>query len=174
MEILSEEIIAQKNNIRQYIKTLKARLTPSQKTEQAEKVFQQLELTSEFQQANTIFLYWSLSDELPTHDFINKWKDRKTIVLPVIEGDDIFPIKFESEEAMQKGLLGIMEPDSKQKYLEDIQLILIPGIAFDKQKNRLGRGKGYYDRFLKDSTAVKIGLCMISNSSKRFLFGKMI
>ncbi len=159
MEVLSEEIIAQKNNIRQYIKSLKAKLTPPEKTAQAEKVFQQLELTPEFQQADTIFLYWSLSDELPTHDFINKWKDSKTILLPAIEGDDIFPIKFESEETMQKGLLGIMEPDSKQKYIEDIQLILIPGIAFDKQKNRLGRGKGYYDRFLKESKAVKIGIC---------------
>lgn len=159
MEILPEEIIIKKNAIRQYIKSLKAKLTPSEKSEQAEKVFQQLELTPEFQQANTIFLYWSLPDELPTHDFIHKWKDLKTILLPVIEGDDIFPIRFESEKGMQKGMLGIMEPDSKQKYVEDIQLILIPGIAFDQQKNRLGRGKGYYDRFLRESTALKIGIC---------------
>ncbi|MCG8410617.1 MAG: 5-formyltetrahydrofolate cyclo-ligase, partial [Bacteroidales bacterium] len=69
--------------------------------------------------------------------------------------------KFESLNDLQKGeQFGINEPvgenyDSPEK----IDLIIIPGVAFDSENNRLGRGKAYYDKLLKQTKAFKLGIC---------------
>lgn len=59
---------------------------------------------------------------------------------------------------MKKGALGIWEPDTEDNFTGDIDLMIIPGIAFDSDKNRLGRGKAFYDRFLANKRLVKIGV----------------
>lgn len=160
MEKNPDVIFAEKNAIRLNIKKLKTELSNSEKQQLAIKLFQKIELTPEFQKASTIFIYWSLPDEIPTQDFIYKWSEKKSILLPVIIGDIMFPVKFDANESMQKGMLGIMEPESKEVFSGTIDLIIIPGIAFDKQKNRLGRGKGFYDKYLETGVRVtKIGVC---------------
>lgn len=155
----TEEFVNKKNAIRQQIRLLKKNLPTPEKENQSIEVFKKLELTTEFIEAKTILLYYSLSDEVCTHQFIDKWKDKKTILLPIIEGDKMFVGEYTSESHLQKGEYGIMSPTAQQKFTAEIELAIIPGIAFDKQKNRLGRGKGYYDRFLEKCKTKKIGIC---------------
>lgn len=156
---MSEEIFVQKKVIRQQIRGLKNGLSPSQKQAQADSVFDKIELLPEFQKSNNIFIYWSLPDELPTQAFIKKWCDKKKFFLPSIVENGIVLRHFITSDLMLKGLLGIMEPDSMMGFEGEIDLGIIPGIAFDKHKNRLGRGKGYYDLFFSDNLSLKIGVC---------------
>lgn len=156
---MSEEVFAQKKVVRQSIRELKNGLTFSQKQAQADSVFSKIELLPEFKKSNNIFIYWSLLDELPTHAFISKWCDKKQFLLPAIVGNEMVLKQYSASEALLKGSHGIMEPDSLIDFNGEIELGIIPGIAFDEHKNRLGRGKGYYDRFFNENQSLKIGVC---------------
>ena len=113
----------------------------------------------EFKQAKTILLYHSLPDEVDTSSFLKLWKEDKRLLLPAVKGDNLIICNYHPEK-LKTGSYGIIEP---QGYgitdLSVIDMIIIPGIAFDKKHNRLGRGKGYYDRLLPQVTACKIGIC---------------
>ena len=152
-------IDTQKSIIRREVKTKKADLSETDKLEQAKIIYEKIENMPEFKRAKSILMYWSLSDELPTHDFIKKWNRTKTILLPVVKNHHMTFRPFISEDKLLAGGLNIMEPKSGQDYLKNVDLAIIPGVAFDKLKNRLGRGKGYYDKYLKKKRIIKWGLC---------------
>lgn len=113
-----------------------------------------------FLQAQTILLYHSLPDEVDTHAFINKWAETKRILLPVVNGDSLELREYRPAGAMQTGAYGISEPRGERfTDYASIDLAVIPGVAFDKKGNRLGRGKGYYDKLLPRINGYKIGIC---------------
>ncbi len=105
--------------------------------------------------------YWSMDDEVYTHDFILKWHNKKKIVLPVVKGNELELKSFSGLDNLIKGeSYGIEEPSGDIfDQPEKIDLIIVSGIAFDKTNNRLGRGKAYYDKLLKSTKANKIGVC---------------
>ncbi len=113
--------------------------------------------------AKNIIMYYSLPDEVDTHHAIDLLlKDNANIYLPKVTGEGTMEIRrYEGKESMREGAFGIMEPCGGVLHrYEDIDLIVVPGMAFDKNFNRLGRGKGYYDRFLaKTTNKKKIGIC---------------
>lgn len=148
-----------KIQIRKEIKSLKQAFSEAQKQGEADIVFHKIESLPEFQRAETILMYWSLPDELPTHQFIEKWSGNKQILLPAIEGEEIMIKKYSSSSLMKQGLFGISEPDADGVVEGKIDLVIVPGIAFDSEKNRLGRGKGFYDRFFEKNNILKIGVC---------------
>ncbi len=123
-------------------------------------LLQALEKHPLFQQAQTILMYYSLPDEVQTHPFIERWSSHKTIILPVVKGEDLELRYYTGKQGLKKGSYGIEEPTGR--LLEDyrlIELAIIPGVSFDLQGNRLGRGKGYYDRLLPHLQAYNIGIC---------------
>lgn len=116
-----------------------------------------------FIRAQTILLYHSLPDEVDTHEFIRYWSRYKTILLPVVVGSQLELRVYQTSSQLLPGSYGIMEPQSLP-FLNypNIELAVIPGMAFDREGNRLGRGKGYYDRLLSSLKAhkiYKIGIC---------------
>ena len=114
-------------------------------------------------EARTILMYYSLPDEVDTHDAVNELVRRgKTVLLPrVIDGENMEIRIYEKPEDLQEGSYGIMEPTGKPfTDYAVIDVAVVPGMAFDGSGRRLGRGKGYYDRFLpKAVNACKIGVC---------------
>ncbi|MCD8193828.1 MAG: 5-formyltetrahydrofolate cyclo-ligase [Tannerellaceae bacterium] len=116
--------------------------------------------TPEFRQARSVAFYYALPDEVQTARFLNEWHTRKQLFLPVVKGDEIYFERYEGEQHLQSGSFGIAEPILKKENKElDFDLIVVPGVAFDRQLNRMGRGKGYYDRFLTQTKAHKTGIC---------------
>lgn len=153
------DIQYEKKNIRNKIKAIKSVIPDAEKQLLADLVFSKLELLPEFWSANTIFIYWSLPDELPTHKFIDKWWSTKQFILPSVVDNAMILKRYSGPANMIIGQLGISEPITQANYEEQIDLVIVPGIAFDRQKNRLGRGKGFYDRFLDHKEIYKIGVC---------------
>lgn len=114
-----------------------------------EALWHKVEMTSEFKRSDVILLYWSLPDEVDTHEFIARWYGRKRIVLPKVSGDDLLLFEYDPAR-MAKGAFGILEPTADAVPVDPsaIQLAIVPGRLFDLGGGRKGRGKGYYDRFL--------------------------
>jgi 5-formyltetrahydrofolate cyclo-ligase len=122
---------------------------------------QLLEANEHFLKAKTVLLYHSLPDEVCTHDFIYKWCDKKLLLLPKVVGDDLELRIYRNVSELAIGSFGIAEPTGKLfTDYDKIDFVAVPGMAFDKKGNRLGRGKGYYDRLLPLLTnAYKAGIC---------------
>ena len=148
-----------KIDLRKNIKTLKKQYTSEQLDAQSELIMRKLEQHPDFIKAQKIMLYSSLPDEVQTQAFIEKWRLQKHIILPTVVGDDIIPVELAANTGFAVGDFNILEPQN-DAYTGDFDLIVVPGVAFDRQGNRLGRGKGYYDRFLCQHQKVKkIGIC---------------
>ena len=148
-----------KKALRQQIRSLKKQHSQEELRSQSEKILQHLAEHSRFLQADKVMLYASLPDEVQTLNFIENWRHQKTIILPTVVGDDIIPVELAENVAFAEGDFHIPEPQS-HPYTGDFDLIVVPGMAFDANGHRLGRGRGYYDRFLASHPQVyTIGLC---------------
>lgn len=147
-----------KEDIRRNIKARKCLLTADEALAAAEKVFSHLEQSAAFMLADKILMYHSLPDELSTRAFIEKWHSRKHFFLPRVNGVNLDILPY-SESRLHIGAFNIEEPTGDDiTDIDDIELIVIPAVAYDRNGNRVGRGKGYYDRLLAGSRAVKIGV----------------
>ena len=110
--------------------------------------------------SKTILCYHSLADEVQTHDFVEKWHKDKKILLPVVKGDVLELRRYTGTSCLQPGSFRIEEPEGDAfTRFEEIELSIIPGMAFDREGNRLGRGKGYYDKLLPFLHSYNIGIC---------------
>ena len=115
-----------------------------------------------FREAKVVLLYWSMEDEVQTHAFVEKWYKSKTILLPCVDGDDLRLRQYTGADCMREGeQFGIGEPTGEEYTdLESVDAIIVPGVAFDKEGHRMGRGRGFYDRLLTSTpNAYKIGVC---------------
>lgn len=113
--------------------------------------------------ARVVMLYSPLTDEVDISWLTERLHEMgKTIVLPVVTGEETMTARlYEGQSALVSGAYGIREPDGTTDVnIQDIEVAIIPGLAFDGNRHRLGRGKGYYDRFLADTPHLyKIGVC---------------
>lgn len=162
----------QKHELRKIIRERKRQFSSDELAELSLRVISKLIEIPEFNRASTVMLYYSLPDEVDTHiliDWLCKPNDKqndtipaknyimpddmllpKNIVLPKVISDcDMELREYTSQDDLTVGSFGIKEPSGKLfTDYEKIDCAVIPGMAFDSHNNRLGRGKGYYDRFL--------------------------
>jgi len=105
-----------------------------------------------FKQAKIVMFYIAFGGEVNTEEMIREAKKiGKLICVPICRKnkETMQPAIFEEHAKLKKGPYGVLEPVSEALVKpEDLDLIIVPGLAFDKKGNRLGRGKGCYDRFL--------------------------
>lgn len=147
-----------KYDIRSKIKSLRTLLDSAEKEAAADAVFEKLEHSAAFQLAEKILMYHSLPDELDTRRFLSKWKNHKKFFLPRVNGVNLELLPYD-ESRLEIGSFHIEEPQGNDTYpVEEIEVIIVPGVAFDKMGHRLGRGKGFYDRLLQTAKATKIGV----------------
>ncbi|MFC1804341.1 5-formyltetrahydrofolate cyclo-ligase [Candidatus Omnitrophota bacterium] len=116
-----------------------------------------------FRKAKSVMFYVSFDGEVNTEDMIKvAQKQGKTVTVPVCGQDrTLKPYILGARTRLKSGPYGTKEPvKSKAVSPQDLDLVVVPGVAFDKKGRRLGRGKGYYDRFLSKLPRLKptIGL----------------
>lgn len=113
-----------------------------------------------FAGAGSVALYWSLPAEVCTHAFVEKWAVSKKVYLPVMRGDGLALSRFTGRDGLREARFGIGEPVGEEEIdLMQIDLIVVPGVGYDPYGNRLGHGKGFYDRLLTREGPLKIGVC---------------
>lgn len=148
----------EKSDIRRKIKAMRQMLSEAERISAAEEVFNRLEQTAAFLMADKVLMYHSLPDELSTHAFLKKWGSRKRFYLPRVNGVNLDILPYD-ESRLELGSFHIEEPTGNDTVdADEIELIVVPAVAYDRRGNRLGRGKGFYDRLLSSARATKIGV----------------
>lgn len=149
-----------KSDIRKEVRRRIAELSEQQRQEAANDIFARIESTERFAEAHCIALYASLPDEVPTHAVIERWAAAKRVVLPRVEGE-IMKFYDYDPQTMSRGSFGIDEPKAAVECpAAEIDIMIIPARAFTQSGVRVGRGKGFYDRYMSqaDFRAHKIGV----------------
>ena len=152
-----------KKEVRKRVKSLVKAMASDTRAVEASAVAEQLLHHPKVQSAATIALFASLPDEIDTTQLIEALATKTSVVLPRLLGDemDFYPY---SANAMHSGAMGILEPDGDVPVApQDIDVMILPGLAFTPDGLRLGRGKGYYDKYMSRERyrAYTIGICHI-------------
>ena len=154
------QIHDKKQLIRKNIAAYKKNTSEETAIKLSQKICSRIMQTILFQKADCIAIYYAMSDEVRTSGLIEKWYEKKKIILPVISGENINFHTYTGKENLAKSALSINEPTSTEVVSpENIDLFIVPGVAFDRSGNRLGRGKAYYDKYLTNITKPMIGVC---------------
>lgn len=148
----------QKRAVREIFEQRRRIYSKTKAAEDSQVVIEHIRQLPAFQQARTVMLYMPIHNEINLQGLLDLYKDQKTLLLPVTHRHCIKAHPYEGEEQMKRGKYRVSEPTTAP-YKGSIDLILIPGVAFDKHLHRLGRGGGFYDKFLRQHPhAVKIGV----------------
>ena len=141
---------------------MKRHFTQQQLGEMSLLAIRQLLANEHVQRAQTVLMYCSLPDEVDTRQALRQLVDAgKQVVLPVVVDDCHMVLRrYHSDADLCEGAYHILEPMGPMfEAVNDIDVVVVPGMAFDVAGHRLGRGKGYYDRFLPRCThAGRIGI----------------
>lgn len=143
-----------KQSIRQRIKSALAAIPGTLRDKKSRRIATMLYEASVWQKANVILLYLSFTTEAKTDEMVlQALTEKKIVAVPRVTGRNMVFHRIRSlEKGLEMNRLGIREPLPNLPVIEpgDIlhYLVITPGLAFDREKNRLGRGGGYYDRFI--------------------------
>ncbi len=159
--------ISLKNQIR--LKTLdkRERISVSDRESFSSDIFSSLNRIDEYKNADTVLFYVNYRSEVITAPYIEKaLSEGKRIYCPRVEGLDISFFRIDKMSDLSPGYQGILEPgkDELKRYTGNMQndktVVIVPGSVFDRSGNRMGYGKGFYDRFLKRyAKLIKIAVC---------------
>lgn len=155
-----------KEKIREQILSKRHVLSKTDTAAKSKKIFHKLIAVSEFKKAKIVMFYVSKDNEVSTLQAIDHaLKNKQTVCVPKIDAVNhlLHPVVIRDPSTdLKKGHFGVHEPVfdiGKLVPIHNIDLIIVPGIAFDMRGHRLGWGKGYYDRFLEKAEKIhKIGL----------------
>ena len=137
----------EKSRMRELLSQKRRMLTVEMVRESSDQVVALIEQLPAFQAAQTVLIYYPTRNEIDVLSLIKKYKRTKTFLFPVVKGRSMDACPYEGNEKMHRGKYNIPEPTTAP-YAGKIDLTIVPGLAFDAKGNRLGRGGGYYDRFI--------------------------
>lgn len=153
----------EKNRIRTEIRRAKNRFTVDERNAMSVSVMDRLLSHPRIREAQTVLMYYSLPDEVNTTVAVDRLLQAgKTVLLPVVIDDENLELRrYEKSSDLREGSFHIPEPTGPRfSDYDSIEVVAVPGMGFDRRCNRLGRGKGYYDRLLaRLPHAYKIGVC---------------
>lgn len=145
-------ILINKKDIRIKIKKRKSNVFLTQIENDSNLIINSLMSTKEYLNSNQVFSYVSYNKEVVTKTFIEQSFKGKKIAVPKIIGEEMFFYYINSLDELEEGVQGILEPAAcpeNEAIPEADDLFVVPGLAFDRNKNRIGYGKGYYDKYFQ-------------------------
>ncbi len=149
------DILSQKKELRKEAKSYRKSLSESDRLDKSNAIIRKLKTLKEFQKAEVIIMYASLADEVETLSLIGELAEegKKSVCCPVTQGDEMEFYKILSVDDLKEGNFHVLEPEPLAERRLELQkdvhyCMLMPGLMFDKSGNRLGYGKGYYDKYL--------------------------
>ena len=139
-----------KTALRKEIREKKRAMTPEQIEKASYALARQFFATSYYQEAKTLYGYLPYNQEVRTEPILlQALKDGKKVAVPKVYGETMRFIYLEDLSGIEKGYAGIPEPVADEPVAQDEKaLVLMPGLAFDKEGHRIGYGGGFYDKFL--------------------------
>ena len=153
-EVLRKEILGLRNNLgEEYI------------DKASDLIYECVIVLDCFKSSNVIAVYMGFGSEVRTDKLISFALDYgKMVVIPkTVSGNDMIFCKIDADTKFVKDKYGILTVDTNETDCEvnkcDIDLFIVPGVAFDKRGGRIGYGAGYYDRYLYGLNAIKVGIC---------------
>ena len=153
-----------KREIRKKIMALRNAMTPEEIAAKSSEIIRRLKGVRQIRESSTLMVYLSFGSEVLTDDLIRwGWAEGKRIIVPLCrpEGRVLTPSLLAGFDDLESGHYGIREPSAERLRpvpREEIDAVLIPAVAFDRQGKRVGYGGGYYDRFLPEiPRAARIG-----------------
>ncbi len=163
--MFEDDGIKMKDRLRKSIEKKRNTLSTSEVLEKSSRIKKRIFEMDLFRDAQTILFYVSYGNEVYTHDMIKESIGMgKTVVVPksVTKNNALILSRLTDWDNLEVGAYNILEPKQEsieQVDVESIDLIIVPGVVFDESGNRIGHGKGYYDRLLNDSQNIpNIGL----------------
>ena len=151
-----------KENLREEISRQRRYLTPEKKEYLDNKILTKLTNLPVWKNAKTVLVYVSREEEVSTIELIKKYLNKKNLVIPKthLKFHALSLHKIDDLKQLISGNYGILEPHHLCETVlpDQIDLALIPGIAFDQKGHRVGYGKGYYDRLIPHLSCPKISL----------------
>ena len=161
---MTEQLLLDKNILRQTVLKKRRTFSVAEKTTAEHRMLKFLQGWEVFRQSKIIHIFISKTDEPDTVRIIESaWKYGKTVAVPCVIPNtfELYHSQLKSFENLYSGALGVLEPSPEVRIAmtpKSFDLVIIPGVAFDIYGGRLGYGKGYYDRFLKQTGAFRLAM----------------
>jgi 5-formyltetrahydrofolate cyclo-ligase len=146
-----------KKDIRRKYRVLRDQMGQDTVNVLSEQICDRLLHSSLYAQATCIFAYYPLGNEVDIRQVVTQaWKDGKQVAFPKVFGDEMRYFLIEDFSKLHPGSFGVMEPEETNPVNWEDALVLTPGVAFDRSGNRMGFGKGYYDRYFAQHRGCKM------------------
>ena len=170
------EVVREKQLLRAACRARRAQLSPEIKSLRDREIVTFLLQSEFYRKAERLLCYSATPREVETASLIDgALAEGKQVALPrcLDEGDMAF-FEIHSRAELVKGQFGLLEPRAGQSAVSaaDYELCILPGLAFDRTGRRLGYGGGYYDRYFKDYSGVKVALCHMEFVKERIPVGQ--
>jgi len=148
--VSSDDLKRRKRALRREVRARRDALPPEERERLGQAVARNLLTLPEVRQASTVMAFSSFGSEVDTRPIIEQLaRDGRRVVLPRVEGRTIVPVGYRSGDPVKPSSFGALEPAGGDPVRpEEIDVVIVPGLAFDRRGHRVGYGGGFYDRFL--------------------------
>jgi 5-formyltetrahydrofolate cyclo-ligase len=158
--VRSGELKRVKRRIRREVLALRDAVPPDRRTAMGALIADRFLALPEVEAARTVMLFWSFGSEVPTGHLIEHLHTLGvTVALPRIEGSELVPVRFDPGDPTEPTSFGAREPLGGTTIAPGrLDVVAVPGVAFDRGGRRVGYGRGYYDRLLATTSAPAVAL----------------
>ena len=138
-----------KRDIRKYVLSYRDGISVHKWEENSHLIYKKVTTHPFFLEASVIYCYVDYRNEVGTESIIRKaWELGKRVAVPKVDGEQMNFYYISDFTDLREGYRKILEPDVRFPANDTHALVIMPGVAFDRNRNRIGYGKGFYDKFM--------------------------